>query len=133
MIYLIWLILIALEVFRNWYLIVKKKHNIDHEIGSMIRFAVSFAFWMATPVFFSIRTDQWWMMPLMMGLTFWFLFDLFLNIARGKSFDYLGDGSWLDRIQKNSIGEFPSFCFKAILAVGSIVAFQAGVRGIFGI
>ena len=50
-------------------------------------------------------------------ITFWFLFDSMLNIARGRSVLYLG-GNAIDKLQIKYGGPFVWFVWKAILFCG---------------
>lgn len=130
MIYIAWLALIALEVWRNYYIIVKNKHNPNHNVSTILRVVVGFAFWLVTPLLQHnpMRIDQWWAMPFMMAMTFFFLFDFWLNICRDLPYWYLGDTSKLDRLQKKYPGAFPWFWWKLMLAIGSVALFEYGFK-----
>lgn len=101
---IIWIVLIEAEAFRNWWLI-KKYGNVNHNRQTIYRIAFSFVFWLVTPIVIAIEPDRWWAMPLMMAFTFFFLFDLSLNLMRFgiKKWYYFGTESKLDRIQ----GQWP--------------------------
>jgi len=132
MIYLIWFTLIALEVWRNWYKIEKKKIRINHKGATLLRIIVGFAFWAFIPLALPIPVDRYLALPVMMSLTFWFLFDLGLNIARGRSYFYLGEDSWLDKKMKSSLGAWPWFWFKLCFAIGGVLTFEYGFKGVVG-
>lgn len=132
MVYVIWLILIALEVWRNWYKIEKKKVRINHKGAILIRIIVGFVFWVLIPLAVSLPVDRYWALPIMMSLTFWFLFDLGLNMARGRSYFYLGEESWLDKKLKSTVGAWGWFWWKLFLAIGGIITFEYGFKAIVG-
>lgn len=123
-----WLLIVEIEVFRNWFFIVKLKEPIPHKkfaiermIGSSIICAVFYPM---------IEFDNWIALPFMMAFTFWFLFDISLNLMRGKSILYFGEGSWLDRIQGR--WPLPWVWLKFLLAASSITVFHKGISAVIG-
>lgn len=128
MIYLAWFFLIFAEVFRNYYLIVIRKYNPNHSLSFRMRVVVGIVFWIAAPLIFKMRVDQWWALPVMMSFTFFFLFDSMLNGLRQLPYFYLGDNSLLDRLQKKYGGSFTWFWWKLILAIGSVAFYNYGWR-----
>lgn len=124
---IIWLVFIALEVYRNWYIIVKRKKSPDYPMAVLFRIVVSLVLWFAAPwIDRDLESDQWWAFPVFQAFTFWSLFDLFLNRARKEPFWYLGNGSWLDRWQKSTFGAWPWFWFKFFLAGAATTLFVYG-------
>jgi|GEM_PF-1824434 hypothetical protein len=101
------LILLAFELFRNWFAIVKMKQTPNHARGWALRIlAVIFiAFFkfdleLSTVVIFGREL----VLPVTTvvycigcGLAFWFPFDVGLNLMRGKVWNYLGKDAVLDR------------------------------------
>lgn len=101
------LILLAFELFRNWYIIVKRKQRVNHLNGLAFRALVILivAFFK-----FDLEPDnvvifgRAFVIPVTTilycigsGLAFWFPFDLFLNLIRGKVWNHLGSAAVLDR------------------------------------
>jgi uncharacterized membrane protein YjjP (DUF1212 family) len=127
---LIWLAIIAGHVIENWYLIVKKKEDIDHEHETYKRLLTGFLFALTIPLYAKLEFDQWLALPLMMAFSFWALFDVLLNLARGKSIFYFGEGSKLDRIQSRF--PQPAVFFKFLFAGASILLFYKGLYAVVG-
>lgn len=125
-----WLALIVLEAYRHWYLIELEHRSPNRILSAILRSGAALCLWIASPLNIQMETDQWWAIPIMEVLTFWFLFDLMLNILRGKYFFYLGETKWIDRIQKRTVGEWPAFCFKFLLAIASITLCFYGLNAI---
>lgn len=131
MIIITWLAFILLEVYRHFYLIEIQRRSPNRVLSALIRGGAALVLWLAAPATtVHMELDQWWAIPIMEVLTFWFLFDFLLNTMRRKYFYYLGDGKWIDRIQKKTVGEFPAFCFKAILAIGGIILCYYGLNAV---
>lgn len=124
---ILWFVVIIGEAFRNWYLIEREKIEINHAKQVVIRCAVAIPLWMATPIFFEphIPIESFWWQPGMMALTFWFHFDILLNVMRKKPFWYFGQGSWLDRQQAK--WPLPWIWFKFLLAYASITIWFKGL------
>lgn len=101
LILIIWIALIEAEAYRNYYLI-KRDGKVNHNRQTIYRIAFGLIFWLVTPLFIEIEPDQWWAQPLMMAGTFFFLFDLSLNLWRFgiKKWYYFGTESKLDKIQR---------------------------------
>lgn len=140
LIVLTWIVLVELEAIRNWYIIVKKKKSPKHKWRTVLRIVVGIVFWIATPiVYHDLPYDSWWAMPMMMGFTFWWLFDSSLNLMRGRKIWYLGDpsdpeeDSKLDEAQLKAFGAFPAFFFKLLFAGASTTTFYYGLNAVLGI
>ncbi len=122
---LLWILFIQLEVLRNWYMIEVKDIEINHRRQVIIRCVLGFIFWIVTGIYSSnLEHAAWLIMPLMMGLVFWPMFDMELNLFRGLPISYFGTGpksSWLDR--KQSKWPLPWMYFKLFLAGVSIMLY----------
>lgn len=128
MVLLLWFVLVVVEVFRNYYIIEVRKHNPNHTTMFRLRVMVGIVFWIVSPVIFKMRFDQWWTLPIVLPITFFFVFDTGLNISRGLPYFYLGDNSKIDRLQKKYGGSFAWFWWKLILAAGSVALYFYGWR-----
>ena len=113
---LIWFLFIAIMIFINWLLIDKRISPL-HPLNAAITclFAAMFCYYDFRPLWFTIPTAL---------LTYWFLFDTGLNIARGETLWYLGSESIIDRYTQR-LPLFVVWVFKAILALGLIGCYYA--------
>lgn len=133
MIELIVLSFIEAEVVWDWYHEVKKKQSPNYAGSNVLRMAVLSGIWITSPWLRSHMTiDQWWAIPPMAMLCFWFLFDWHLNLARTWSgrprpYWYLGENSKLDKWQRANGGAFTWFWIKMVLAVTSVIVFEIGI------
>lgn len=116
-----WFVFIVLEVIRNWHLIEHLKMDVDHVGATFFRLTVFGTYWIVCLFFVdrAIPIESWLFMPVMMAFTFWCIFDVGLNLMRGKSLLYFGEGSWLDR--KQSAWPLPWVIFKFFFAGASIL------------
>lgn len=133
MIELIIFLLIELEVAWDWYHEIKKKQSPDYAGSNVLRLAVLSGLWIASPwLRHNLSIDQWWTIPPMALLNFWFLFDWSLNLARtwsghSRPYWYLGENSKLDKWQRANGGAFRWFWIKLGLAVISLIVFEVGI------
>jgi len=137
---LTWIVLTELEAIRNWYLIVQKKKSPKHKMAWLLRIGVGIIFWILTPIVYKdLPYDSWWAMPVMMAFSFWFIFDVSLNLMRKRKIWYVGDpadpeeDSWLDDIQHSAFGGIPWLWAKFLLAGASITTFYYGWNFVLGI
>lgn len=102
------LILLAFELFRNWYAIRIKNQEPNHPRGWALRilaviFIAFFKFDLALTdvvifgMVFSGVPVTTILYCLGCGLTFWFPFDVGLNLMRGNVWNYLGTKAVMDR------------------------------------
>lgn len=124
-------IVLTVDIVYNYRLIEKKKKTPNHYLLWLIRAII------AIVIVYNPDGLEWFLRALALVPLYWFVFDYGLNKARGKRLMYLGDeslisikdmirhydGSFslLDQIQLKSLGEFPWFIFKGILALFSII------------
>ena len=133
MIEIIILFFICLEVAWDWYHEIKKKQSPNYSGSNVLRLAVLSGLWVTSPWLRDNMTiDQWWTIPPMALLCFWFLFDWFLNLARTWSghprpYWYLGENSKLDKWQRAHGGAFRWFWIKFGLAASSVIIFEIGI------
>jgi hypothetical protein len=127
---IIWMAVVVLEAYRHYYLIEIERRSPNRVLSAILRSVAAVWLWLAAPTTVPMELDQWWAIPIMEVFTFWFLFDLLLNIMRGRYFYYLGNSKWIDRIQKQTVGEFPAFFFKALLALAGITLCYYGLNAI---
>lgn len=134
-IFLIWFVLILLEILRNRHII-----ELDHErpvywLRTAIRIVIAFVFWVISPFIYTKMTYwQWWGMVPMMVLTFWWFFDYGLILARNildkkkLPFYYLNPrGSFLDRLQNKYPAPYPWFWWKFFLMTAGVDLFIQGL------
>lgn len=128
----IWILFIAGEVYYN-FLIIKREHPVDHLSQTFVRVVCGLALWLGTAVFADIDLDSWIPMPVMMALTFWFLFDSGLSwfITKPHSLIFLGTTAKLDRLQRKAPLLIVWFA-KFLLAAGSVMVFGYGFNAIGG-
>ncbi len=93
MIYL-FVIFFAYELWANWYLIVRQKQSPNHARRTALRTLV---FVFTALIGTDSNYPQWVFIWLSFQLMFWFAFDVLLNLARGKYWNYQGKTAWLDR------------------------------------
>lgn len=136
---LAWIALIWIETIRNFYLIEIKKKTPKHKLAWLLRVIIGVVFWIVTPmIYHDLELDSWWAMPMMMGFTFWWMFDSGLNLLRRRQIWYLGnpydpeEDSWMDKLQQNSFGAWPWFWFKLLLAGASTSVFWYGWGAVLG-
>ena len=86
-------IVLALFVLWNWYIIVKLKRSPNHVAQQVYRSVL----WLFGAGLFC-DGDNWVLVATLVGfhLAFWFPFDTALNVARGRAWNYQGQTSWLD-------------------------------------
>ncbi len=104
---------LILDVILNdhWIEVLNKRPN--HYLNWLIRFLFLSA------IAYENSLITWMLHAINLGLLYWFLFDLALNLVRKLPFDYLGDAV-IYRVTKKYVVEFPMFCFKAIYAIFAI-------------
>lgn len=107
MIHLILIVLIQIEVVWNWYLIEKRKRKIAHGWRSLMRIAIAscLLLFLNLPVLTG---------TLYASALFWLLFDIELNLLRGKPFGYMGTGSLLDR-QFRKVNPYALLGYKLVI------------------
>lgn len=133
-IYIIWSILIALEIWRNWYLIERLKRRPTYWMSTVGRILVGFIFWFASPFIHpGLSWWQWWGEIAMMVFTFGYFFDYGLNIARGiRPVWYLNPkGSILDQLQCKYPNSFAWFWWKLFLMMTGISMMEYGLDAIW--
>lgn len=121
MIWIIWLVFIIEEAFRNNYLINRGK-DIAHNTESVVRIIVATALLLAM---FPVHGTWLHVMCWYLGafFTFWLFFNIILNALRNKPFGYVGEGSVLDRLEALSPSVIFPVLAKAILASGFIYGY----------
>lgn len=126
-----WIIIVGFEILRNYLIIEAEEQRPVYWKSTVLRIAVGFAFWIGGPFMDSRLTWwQWWGMIPMMLLTFWFVFDYGLNLARQKApFYYLNpEGSFLDKLQCNYPNTYTWFWWKLMLMAVGIDLFIEGIN-----
>ena len=129
MIYLIFTILIAMEVAWDWYHMEKKGKSPNYAGSNMVRVMVGFIFWAISARIQEMTPFQFLFMPILMFTMFWFLFDWWLNVARTCSgnphpYWYVGEKSSMDQFQRNNGGAFRWFWIKMSLALTAFGLFE---------
>lgn len=109
------LILLIFEVVRNYTLIVWLSRSPNHNLGTVFRLAYCLAFGLLVYQYDWIHLIAY---TISCGLAFWFSFDVLLNLARGRAWNYLGFNAKLDVGTK---GVKHLWLYKAILMVVGLV------------
>lgn len=111
------LLIIVLDVIINWYLIDKRNIRPNHYINWSIRAVLGGLLAKFGPS----TADVHWLLKALSYLPIYLcLFNLGLNWARGKYFDYLGNAK-TDRIEMKLLPPWPIFVFTAIIALFCIL------------
>lgn len=103
------LTVITIDVYVNWYIIEVKRIRPNHLVFWLIRAVIG------STLAYKESSLGWVSESVAICFIYWFLFDLLLNIARQKPFNYLGDPI-IDRLQKKYLHSFPAFIWKAMIA-----------------
>jgi hypothetical protein len=92
------LILLAFELARNWYVIERLKQTPNHSRGLAFRVLV-----ILFVAFAKFDLNLWPTVRYCIGagLAFWFSFDVGLNLLRGKVWNYTGKDAVLDRFNSD--------------------------------
>jgi len=111
----IWFLFILLEALRNWYVIERLKRSPDHEMAFIIRALVAMA------IILIVQPSYYYALVLIgMGFVFWFVFDISINLMRGRAALYIGRTAWIDR--KTVKYGLIVWTFKLIATVTSLAA-----------
>lgn len=102
----------AFEIIRNWYVISRLKESPNHTYNVIFR---AFFFSLISLVYFDADLIPMAKYVFACHLSFWFLFDLGLNLMRGKVWNYQGQTAWLDKITYEYSDFF--WCIKFVLCV----------------
>jgi len=101
---MLWLLFIALEIGRNYWIIEKWKQRPRYDLAVVFRFGVGAAFFLCRHPEFDPLGDPSTIWPALVYFVFQFssfhlLFDLILNLLRGKAWDYRGknSGAYFDK------------------------------------
>jgi hypothetical protein len=93
---IIWLIIILLEAYRNWHIIEVQKFRPNYLQSFILRGIVAIFHGIYMGV---TEPANWYPVLIFQVSSFWLLFDLTLNVLRGKSIFYKGKNSgWLDKL-----------------------------------
>lgn len=111
----VYLVFILLQVVWHWVLIEKMNKVPNHTFHALLRFVVAV-------VIIAMYQEYTWINTLTYGITFWFVFDTLLNVFRRKNPIYLSDRG-IDALEKKLYGEYVSFVWKGIAAIGLIGAY----------
>jgi hypothetical protein len=114
----IFLIFFAYELWANWYLIVRQKQSPDHAKRTVLRTLV---FVFTALIGTDSNYPQWVFIWLSFQLMFWFPFDVLLNLARGKYWNYQGKTAWLDRF--TAPHAFVFWAIKFLLLIVGIIMY----------
>ena len=82
-----WLAYIIIDATTNWYLIEKKNIRPNHDLFGWIRLVALVVIGLAIGVKIGVDLFVW---GLFCWSSFWVLFDIVLNLMRGKSWNYIG-------------------------------------------
>jgi len=117
MIYL-WLLFILLDVYRNWYMIEKKKTKPIYLQSFTIRGMAAILHGILMDV---ENIDEWTPLLFFQLSSFWVIFDLSLNLLRKKSVFHVGKANLIDKY----LGTIPEiyWTLKAIALIAMVVIF----------
>src|SRR5574343_949393 len=89
----VWLLYILADALYNWY-IIEKKNTVPHYLPMTIFRGMMAIFYGA---FIDTNTDTVLYWLIFTTCSFWLVFDVSLNLMRGKSPFYIGTNSTIDR------------------------------------
>ncbi len=129
MIYAIFLFLVACEVTWDWYHMEKLNKSPNYAGSNMLRVLLGMVFWAAAPTMKHMTPIEYILLPVFMGVSYWFFFDWWLNLARtwsgnSKPYWYLGENSKLDKWQKANGGAFAWFWIKGLAVIILLILFE---------
>jgi hypothetical protein len=117
MLWILWILFIILQIVHHYYIIVVCKKSPNYIKHTLVRFIISYLLLL---FFNSITILNF----LILGTSFWFLFDIGLNVARGLPIDYVGKNAWLDRLSAKidkALGKGAMFYLKLMLLILFII------------
>ena len=128
MLYTTFIAWVILEVAWDWYHMEKLNKGPNYHGSNLIRCIVGMVIWAAAPTLKEMDQYKYLMWPVVMFVSFWFLFDWWLNLVRTWSgnyrpYWYLGDNT-LDRWQKRNGGAFAWFWIKGLLFIICLTIFE---------
>lgn len=90
---ILWIIYILLDALGSWYLIEKKKKEINHLVATLVRW------WAMVLIGITVPITEHTLLPWMVftSTSFWLFFDPLLNLFRGKPFFYIGENAKIDK------------------------------------
>lgn len=91
----LWFLFIAAEVWRNYYIIEKRKSVPNYLQSFIIRGMASILHGIAVGV---LNTKEYGLLLVFQCCSFWIIFDIALNLSRGKSPIHRGKKGWLARL-----------------------------------
>jgi hypothetical protein len=121
--------LILLEVLWDGYHELFLGKSPDYEGSNIVRMMLGSIYWICFPlVSGGLEVVQWFWIPVMAMLNFWFWFDFGLNVFRkirglDRTIYYLGENNRIDRWQIKYGGARQWFIIKALLAMLSVIFF----------
>jgi hypothetical protein len=105
--FIIWLILIAVFISRDWYTIEREKLVPNYPISVAVRLLAGAIVNIIYSVLYEDLFSGMWVtwsvtFAVFQAGSFWFLFDTGLNASRGKAFDHVGENSKIDALQQKA-------------------------------
>lgn len=91
---ILWFIYILIDAFINWYWIEKRKTVPNYMILTIVRGWFFIVIGITVPITPDIFLE--WLA--FTTCSFWVLFDITLNLLRGKKIIYLGENSFIDSL-----------------------------------
>ena len=105
---LFWIARITIEAYIH-SIKIKTGHTPDHMNWAIARGAIIVAVMLLLPQY-----TWYWLLPFLV-FSSWFVFDTLLNVFRDLLPDYLGQSSWVDRLQQRIMPTLLWFYLKAFL------------------
>lgn len=111
-----WILIIAPFVVADWYLIERRKQDINHGVEFVFRGMAAILYGIFV---FDTQVGMMGVHVLSFeALSFWLLFEPSLNIARGLAWDYLGTTAASDRFFRKNRGLY--YILK-VIALGVVI------------
>lgn len=112
----LWFLFIALEVARNYYMIEKQKTVPNYLQSFILRGIASILHGIAVGV---VNTKEYAILVIFQCCAFWILFDLALNLFRGKSPIHKGKNNLIDRFADDIY-----WIFKCLAALAGFICYM---------
>lgn len=119
MIWIAWFAFTILDSILHWWLIEKKEIPVNHFVAGLYRVSFSLILYWCWG---ESTTLQFCLYLIGAFFVFWLVFNIALNAWRRLPIEYLGKGSWLDRLESN-IPFMAAIFWKAVLAAGMIYGY----------
>ena len=114
---ILWLFYIIIDAIANWYMIEKKKSVPDYLPMTLFRGLMLIVI---GSLVFHTTLENVWQWILFSTTSFWLLFDILINLLRGKNIFYRGENSAVDKFGR----KYPAVYFILKLTALLILIYQ---------